>query len=135
MRKKSEMTMLTNWAARVKTLKTRLVSDPVSLQNVSLMHNTISPLINVPVSTKLPLIYHYGLLRNPTNSVSADGYLLDFAPTLPNSKRMWAGSKFLFKKPIEILNQTLVETCSVKDVIVKEKKDGCIVFVVEERVC
>lgn len=83
-------------------------------------------------SRELPLLYHWLYFLPIVNQaeLASDGHAKkgEFLPPIPFPKRMWAGSRLTFLKPI-LFEQIVSRESEISDITFKEGKSGQLFFV------
>jgi 3-methylfumaryl-CoA hydratase len=81
---------------------------------------------------KLPPLWHwlYFLPRARQSELGPDGHPKrgGFLPPVPLPRRMWAGGRFTFLRPVRV-GQAITRTSQIVDVSLKEGRTGSLVFV------
>jgi 3-methylfumaryl-CoA hydratase len=90
------------------------------------------PASRPPAGTPLPPLWHwlYFLPLHKTSEMGPDGHARrgDFLPPVPLPRRMWAGSRFVFRTPLRV-GDIVHRTSTIEGVASKEGKSGPLVFV------
>src|SRR5580698_7300507 len=65
-----------------------------------------------------------------TEALGGDGHPLrgGFLPSVPLSRRMWAGGELAFEAPLQV-GDTVTRTSQIEDVAIKEGRSGTMCFV------
>ena len=83
----------------------------------------------------LPPLWHWAYFHSgvPLSGLGRDGHpkLGAFLPAVDLPRRMWAGSRLTFVKPI-LLGDTITKTSTIKDVVIKSGRSGTLCFVTVE---
>jgi 3-methylfumaryl-CoA hydratase len=111
--------------------KTETATDQITPQPMAGLAATLD--INLPiVSAAIPPLWHwlYFLDRHKLSDLAADGHakLGAFLPPIPLPRRMWAGGRFEFMRPLRV-GEKYTRTASIKDVQHKVGRTGELVFV------
>lgn len=116
------------WIGRSETVQDHIGATPVQALNATLDH----PAIDVPAGTPLPPLWHwlYFLPLHRQSEIGADGHARrgGFLPPVPLPRRMWAGSQFEFRAPVQVGDAVERRSC-IDDVTLKQGRTGPLVFV------
>ena len=116
------------WIGRSETVHDTIVATPVVALTATLDH----PATAVGLGTTLPPLWHwlYFLPMHRQSDIGADGHAKrgGFLPPVPLPRRMWAGSQFEFRAPVQV-GDAVARTSTIADVTVKEGRSGKLVFV------
>jgi len=86
----------------------------------------------IVVGDEVPALWHWVYFLTPTRAseLGRDGHaaLGDFMPPVPLPRRMWAGGKFEFIKPLYVGDLARKES-TIRDVTVKQGRTGKLCFV------
>jgi len=86
----------------------------------------------IAVGDEVPALWHWIYFLAPTRAseLGHDGHaaLGDFMPPVPLPRRMWAGGKFKFIKPLHVGDLARKES-TIRDVTVKQGRTGKLCFV------
>lgn len=84
------------------------------------------------VGDALPPLWHWLYFLEPTrqSQIAADGHPQrgDFLPPIPLPRRMWAGSRLHFTRPL-LAGATIQRTSTIKSIRLKEGRSGRLAFV------
>ena len=113
--------------------RTETRSGGVSLQVAQMAQATLdAPQAAIETGHVLPALWHWFafLPQTPTNDLGHDGHppLGGFLPQVHLERRMWAGGKLTFHKPIHV-GETLKRTSTIRSVTEKVGAAGRMVFV------
>ena len=113
-----------------KTLESK---DELSLSPLNRMAATLdNQLREFRLGEDIPPLWHwlYFLESTPQSMLAEDGHAKkgSFLPPITLPRRMWAGSRFNFKKSLKA-GDIVSRTSSIKDISVKQGKTGTLVFV------
>jgi 3-methylfumaryl-CoA hydratase len=119
---------LAEWIGRTETLDDTVAAAPVAMLGALLDRDDPPP----RTGDAIPPLAHwlYFLPVHRQSAVGADGHATrgEFLPPVPLPRRMWAGSRLAFLRPITI-GETIRCTRSIAAVAVKEGRSGPLVFV------
>ena len=114
--------------------KTETVSDQITPVPIAALHATLD--IDAPPprpGDPLPPLWHwlYFLTIHRQSELGPEGHTTKggFLPPVPLPRRMWAGGRFEFHRPLRV-GETLTRTSRIVDVRHKEGRTGPLVFVV-----
>lgn len=121
---------ITDWIGRQETATDIIYSRPARLMQA---------MLDRPASAKngdaLPPLWHWLYFPNETMqmAIGPDGHPErgDFLPPVKLPRRMWAGGRFRFEKPLRI-GDTVIKTSIIKDVQGKSGRSGDLCFVTVE---
>ena len=120
---------LTDWIGKTETRSDSVIAGPVAALSATLDREDPLPQPGDP----LPLLWHwlFFLDRHRGSELGPDGHARrgGLLPPVPLPRRMWAGSRFEFRHPLRIGDQTTRET-RVIDIKEKSGRSGPLVFVV-----
>ena len=116
------------WVGRNETVTDQLGATPAKALNATLDH----PPMPLETGTPLPPLWHwlYFLPLHRQSEIGPDGHAWrgGLLPPVPLPRRMWAGSLFVFRKPLRV-GDTVDRKSTIADVTVKEGRTGKLVFV------
>jgi len=122
---------LTQWIGRSQSVRQRLDAWPVQAMSATLDRD------DPPVAegAALPPGWHW-MLFNPTapaHALGPDGHPArgGFLPPVPLPRRMWAGGRLRFLRPLRV-GRDLARTSRIADVTIKQGRSGRLVFVTVE---
>ena len=119
----------TDWIGRTETRSDTVAAAPVAALSATLDREDPEPR---PGDT-LPLLWHwlFFLDRHRASELGPDGHAHrgGLLPPIPLPRRMWAGSRFEFHRPLHVGDQMTRET-RVIDIKEKSGRSGPLVFVV-----
>jgi 3-methylfumaryl-CoA hydratase len=114
--------------------KTEIVSDQITLVPIAALAATLD--IDPPASRPgdpVPPLWHwlFFLPIHKQSELATDGHAKrgGFLPPVPLPRRMWAGGRFEFRRPLRI-GDALTRTSRIVDAQSKEGRTGPLVFVV-----
>jgi 3-methylfumaryl-CoA hydratase len=120
---------LQQWIGREETLVDVITTAPVRALAATLDRDDQEPQPGDP----LPPLWHwlYFLPTYRQSELGPDGHARrgGFLPPVPLPRRMWAGGRFEFKRPLRI-GETVQRVSRIVDVKYKEGRTGPLVFVV-----
>ncbi len=112
--------------------KTESSSDTLHAKQAQLMQLTLDRDPSLQTGDALPPVWHwaYFLSAAPMSQLGRDGHAAvgEFLPPVSLPRRMWAGGRLVFTKPV-YLGEPIVRKSSIKDVVLKHGKSGALVFV------
>ena len=119
---------LRDWIGRTESRHDRITAQPVAALAATLDRDDPAP---VP-GAALPPLWHwlYFLPLAPQHDIGADGHPKrgGFLPPVPLPRRMWAGGRLEFHRPLKIGDDAL-RTSRILDVRTKSGRSGALVFV------
>ena len=112
------------------------VSDFASQDLASKLHATLNRSGPPPVRGEaMPPLAHFCLAQPvvPTDSLGVDGHPAKggFLPPVPLPRRMWAGGRLQFQRPL-LVGDEILRTSRIKDVQYKSGRSGALCFVIVE---
>lgn len=118
--------------------KEDVVIDAVSEDLVRRFHATLDlPGEASSAGSAAPALVHYCLAPPivATSALGVDGHPQrgGFLPPMPLPRRMWAGSRLIFKNPIRV-GDVVRRTSRISDVSVKQGRTGALAFVTVDHV-
>jgi 3-methylfumaryl-CoA hydratase len=120
---------LTDWIGKTETRTDTVSAGPVAALSATLDRDDPPPQPGDP----LPPLWHwlFFLDRHRASELGPDGHARrgGLLPPVPLPRRMWAGSRFEFHRPLRIGDQMTRET-RVLDIKEKSGRSGALVFVV-----
>lgn len=112
--------------------KSESYTDTLHASQARLMEATLDRTPSLKEGDALPPAWHwlYFLTAAPMSGLGRDGHpaLGEFLPPVALPRRMWAGGRLNYAKPIA-LGETITKTSSIKDVVVKSGRSGTLCFV------
>ena len=119
---------LRSWIGKQETLTDRATLVPVAALSATLDRADGAPKAGDP----LPPLWHwlYFLPLAPQSEIGPDGHPKrgGFLPPVPLPRRMWAGGRFTFHKPLR-LEEKITRVSTLADVTVKQGRAGSLCFV------
>ena len=117
----------TDWIGRSVT-----TTDVLSETPLRLMRATLDEAAGPPLQGQLPPLWHwlYFLPGDPQSQIGPDGHARrgGFLPPVELPRRMWAGGRFQFLRPLE-LGATVERRSTIRSVQSKTGRSGELVFV------
>ena len=111
---------------------TESVTDTLDPKQARLMQATMDRSMSLTAGDELPPCWHwiYFLTAAPMSGLGRDGHaaLGEFLPPVDLPRRMWAGGRLTFEKPI-FLGETIEKRSTITDVKMKSGKSGKLCFV------
>ena len=119
---------LRSWIGKQETLHDNVTHFPVAALSATLDRDDPAP----KPGDVLPPLWHwlYFLPTARQSILGPDGHPArgGFLPPVPLPRRMWAGGRFVFHKPL-LVDQAITRVSTVKDVTVKQGRNGALCFV------
>jgi 3-methylfumaryl-CoA hydratase len=119
---------LRSWIGRSETFHDRVTRFPYAALSATLDRDDPSP----AASDELPPLWHwlYFLPIARQSVLGPDGHPArgGFLPPVPLPRRMWAGGRFVFHRPLRV-DQDISRVSVVQDVTVKQGRNGALCFV------
>jgi len=119
---------LRSWIGRQETLLDQVTRFPVAALSATLDRDDPVP----QDGEALPPLWHwlYFLPTARQSMLGPDGHPArgGFLPPVPLPRRMWAGGRFTFHKPLRV-GETITRVSTVQDVTVKHGRGGALCFV------
>jgi len=124
---------LREWIGRTETTEDEVTATPAALLSATLDREDPEPRTGDPLGDPLPPLWHwlYFLPRHRQSELAADGHARRgvFLPPVPLPRRMWAGGRFEFHRPLHI-GERITRVSRIADVRHKQGRTGDLVFVV-----
>ncbi len=122
------MDTLSEWVGRSQTAQDTLHATPLAALSATLDH----PARDWPAGAVLPPLWHwlYFLPLHARSEIGPDGHARrgGFLPPVPLPRRMWAGGRFEFRRPLHV-GDRLARTSTINSVKQKDGRTGPLVFV------
>ena len=119
---------LLEWIGRTETTSDQVTPTPIAALSATLDIEAPRPVAGDPV----PPLWHwlYFLSIHRQSELGPDGHVKrgDFLPPVLLPRRMWAGGRFEFRRPLRV-GETFARTSRIVDVQQKEGRTGTLVFV------
>lgn len=119
---------LKSWIGRQETLHDTVTHFPIAALSATLDRDDPAP----RAGDVLPPLWHwlYFLPVARQSILGPDGHPArgGFLPPVPLPRRMWAGGRFVFHQPLRV-DQPITRVSTVKDVTVKQGRNGALCFV------
>ncbi|HQT76493.1 MAG: acyl-CoA dehydrogenase [Rhodospirillales bacterium 20-64-7] len=119
---------LRTWIGKQETLHDRVTRFPVAALSATLDRDDPAP----QAGDHLPPLWHwlYFLPTARQSVLGPDGHPArgGFLPPVPLPRRMWAGGRFVFHKPLRV-DEDITRVSTVRDVTVKQGRNGALCFV------
>ena len=120
---------LQRWVGKTETVSDQITPVPIAALRATLDIDAPPPRRGDP----LPPLWHwlYFLPIHRQTDLGPEGHMTKggFLPPVPLPRRMWAGGRFEFRRPLRV-GETLTRTSRIVDVRHKEGRTGPLVFVV-----
>ena len=124
-----DITDLQKWVGKTESASDQITATPIAALSATLDIDAPRPRAGDPV----PPLWHwlYFLETHKQSELSPDGHakLGGFLPPVPLPRRMWAGGRFQFHRPLRV-GETYTRTSRIADVHEKKGRTGTLVFVV-----
>jgi 3-methylfumaryl-CoA hydratase len=119
---------LRSWIGKQETLHDRVTRFPIAALSATLDRDDPAPQAGDP----LPPLWHwlYFLPAARQSALGPDGHAArgGFLPPVPLPRRMWAGGRFTFHRPL-LVDENIARTSIVQDVTIKHGRNGDLCFV------
>ncbi len=123
-----EISHLRKWIGKTETATDLVTPAPIAALSATLDIEAPGPLAGDVV----PPLWHwlYFLETHRQSTLGSDGHakLGGFLPPVPLPRRMWAGGRFEFMRPLRV-GETFTRTSRIVDVQEKKGRTGALVFV------
>jgi 3-methylfumaryl-CoA hydratase len=123
-----EIAHLQKWVGKTESASDQITAKPIAALFATLDVEAPHPLAGDPV----PPLWHwlYFLETHRQSELSPDGHakLGGFLPPVPLPRRMWAGGRFEFRRPLRV-GETFTRTSRIIEVQEKTGRTGTLVFV------
>lgn len=117
-----------DWIGRSETVSDTVTATPYAALSATLDRPADRP----PDGTPLPALWHwlYFLPLHRQSEIGPDGHGRrgGFLPPVPLPRRMWAGSRFEFHRPVRV-GDRVTRVSTIQDVTEKSGRTGPLVFV------
>jgi 3-methylfumaryl-CoA hydratase len=123
-----DLEQLTTWVGRTETLADQVTLAPLAALAATLDRADAPPRAGDAVPPCWQWLYFLPL--HPASGIGPDGHPRrgGFLPPVPLPRRMWAGSRIAFERPL-VAGQAISRTSRIDDVSAKEGRSGALVFV------
>jgi 3-methylfumaryl-CoA hydratase len=119
---------LAQWKGRRESIEDTIHAAPIAALAATLDRDDPAPRLGDP----LPPLWHwlFFLPLHRQSQIGADGHARrgGFLPPVPLPRRMWAGGRFRFGRPLRV-GEAARRTSTIEDVGVKQGRSGRLVFV------
>jgi 3-methylfumaryl-CoA hydratase len=124
----AELDRLRSWIGRSETRGDLIGAAPLVALSALLDHDDAPPRVGDAVPPLAHWLYFLPAYRQ--SEVGPDGHALkgEFLPPVPLPRRMWAGSRLEFIRPLTVGSEAS-RVSTIKDVAMKEGRSGPLVFV------
>ena len=127
-KEKSTLTPISSWVGRKESVADEITAWPVKAMTATLDRNDPVPARGEPI----PIGWHwfYFLEAKPASELAHDGHAKrgGFLPPVPLPRRMWAGGRFEFRRPLR-MGEPARRDSEIVSVESKRGKSGELVFV------
>src|ERR1019366_8827059 len=117
------------WIGKAEVATDVVTATPYASLAATLDHDPVRPRFGTP----LPPLWHwlYFLPLTKASAIGVDGHAKrgGFLPPVPLPRRMWAGGRFEFQRPLRV-GETFTRTSRIVSVEQKKGRSGALVFVV-----
>lgn len=122
------MTELSRWIGKSETVDDAVSPTPYAALSATLDRPAERPALGTPLPPLWHWLYFLPLYRQ--SEVGPDGHAKrgGFLPPVPLPRRMWAGSQFEFKAPLQV-GDRIRRVSTIADVTEKSGRTGPLVFV------
>lgn len=120
---------LREWLGRTETRSDKVTPIPIAAMSATLDRDDPLPKTGDPLPPLWTWLYFLPLHRH--SEIGGDGHARrgGFLPPVPLPRRMFAGSRLQFQRPLRV-GDSISRTSSIVDVSQKEGRTGALVFVV-----
>lgn len=112
--------------------KQEVVTDVITTKPAELMQAVVNRTTDISTGSELPPLWHwlYFLSAQPQDKLGRDGHpkLGGFLPPVDLPRRMWAGGRFEFKRPLRF-GETVTKQSTITSIELKEGRSGPLCFV------
>jgi 3-methylfumaryl-CoA hydratase len=123
-----DIARLQQWVGKTRSASDQVTPHPIAALAATFDLDRAAPVANDPV----PPLWHwlYFLEAHRESELSDDGHAKrgGFLPPVPLPRRMWAGGRFEFHRPLRV-GETFTRTSRIVDVREKKGRTGNLVFV------
>jgi 3-methylfumaryl-CoA hydratase len=123
-----DLSHLRDWIGRSESRSDLITATPVAALSATLDRDDPAP----AGGTVLPSLWHWLYFTPLTrhSELGEDGHAKrgGFLPPVPLPRRMWAGGRLDFLRPLRV-GETVTRTSTIKDVTIKQGRSGSLVFV------
>ena len=123
-----DLTSLQSWVGKIETRTDQITTAPIAALSATFDRDDPEP----RPGDSLPPLWHwlYFLPRDRQSDLAPDchAHRGGFLPAVPLPRRMWAGNKQEFRRPLRV-GETVTRTSKIADVRYKEGRTGPLVFV------
>jgi 3-methylfumaryl-CoA hydratase len=123
-----DMELLRSWIGRQESLEDTVSAFPVAALAATLDRDDPAPRPGDPLPALWHWLYFLPLARQ--SALGPDGHPRrgGFLPPVPLPRRMWAGGRFTFLRPLHV-GERIARSSQIVDVSLKEGRAGQLVFV------
>ena len=119
---------LSRWIGKTEDTQDQATAAPIACLAATLDRDDPEPKPGDPVPPGGHWLYFLPRTRHSDIDASGHARKGGFLPPVPLERRMWAGGRILFKKPLRI-GEAIRRRSEIADVSLKEGKSGPLVFV------
>jgi 3-methylfumaryl-CoA hydratase len=123
-----DISNLRKWVGKTTTVTDTVTPTPMAALAATLDIDAPRPRQGDPVPPLWHWLYFLDIRRESELAPDGHAALGDFLPPIPLPRRMWAGSRFEFSRPL-LVGQTYSRTSRIAGVQHKEGRSGNLVFV------
>lgn len=119
---------LRSWIGRQETVRDRVTRFPVAALSATLDRDDPPPQAGDALAPLWHWLYFLPAARQ--SALGPDGHPArgGFLPPVPLPRRMWAGGRFVFHRPLRV-EEEITRVSTVQDVTVKQGRQGALCFV------
>lgn len=124
-----DITELQKWVGKTETQTDQITATPLAAMSATLDIDAPQPRPGDPVPSLWHWLWFLSIHRQ--SELAADGHAArgGFLPPVPLPRRMWAGGRFEFQRPLRV-GETFTRTSRIVSVEQKKGRSGALVFVV-----
>lgn len=119
---------LQQWVGKQESIEETIAPEPLHRMRATLDMEAVA----INTGDAVPALWHWAYFLTPVRAseLGRDGHpaLGSFMPPVPLPRRMWAGGRFTFGKPVRV-GETAQKVSTIRDVKIKEGRTGKLCFV------
>ena len=123
-----DLAALSQWVGRTEQRHDRLTAAPLAALSALLDRDDPEPRVGDELPPLAHWLFFLPLFRQSLVAPDGHAHRGDFLPPVPLPRRMWAGSRLEFLRPLRVGSEA-TRTSRIADVKVKEGRSGTLVFV------